>query len=238
MPLRAPGTGVATEPITRPSRNARDDVERHRHVLGPDRLGRVVADPVLAAHEQHPDLGRELRRGDGVVAAAAAELERALARLPGTHERAVPARSATWARRAGRRAGATRAPGPAVRRSRARPSRARRGRGRASRRPGGGRRTRPWSMPAITFPTFGSLWMRPTVAVRPSVSRASRSTSRTSSAAPASASRRRRMGVLPACPAIPVKTASPRLCAAIAVTMPTARSSSWSTGPCSMCTSR
>jgi hypothetical protein len=46
------------------------------------------------------------------------------------------------------------------------------------------------------------------------------------------------IGVVPACPASPVKVSANRDCPAIAVTTPKGRSSASSTGPCSMCTSR
>ena len=71
----------------------------------------------------------------------------------------------------------------------------------------------------------------------PGVSRQIRSTATTASDAAASASRRRFMGTVPACPALPMTSTRSRVAPAMEVTTPTGRFSASSTGPCSMCTS-
>ncbi len=78
----------------------------------------------------------------------------------------------------------------------------------------------------------------PTVATRPSVSRANRSAASTNSAAAASASWRMVIGVVPACAASPVNVTVKRDWPKIAVTTPRGTPSATSTGPCSMWTSR
>ena len=55
--------------------------------------------------------------------------------------------------------------------------------------------------------------------------------------APTSASRRMRIGTVPACPASPRAVTRMRLCPTMPVTMPSGRFEASSTGPCSICTS-
>ncbi len=64
-----------------------------------------------------------------------------------------------------------------------------------------------------------------------------RSIASTHSDAAANASRRRPIGTVPACPAMPVSSIWKRLPPLMAVTTPVARPSASSTGPCSMCNS-
>jgi len=77
----------------------------------------------------------------------------------------------------------------------------------------------------------------PTVATVPGRCCASRSTASVSSAAPAAASRRCPMGVVPAWQATPPYSPSHRRLPLMLVTTPSGRWARASTGPCSMCTS-
>ena len=203
-----------------------------------DRLGRVVADPVLAAHEQHRRPRTSARGRDGVVAGAAAELDRALARS--LHARASRSRTrgdiGTGGRSSRRRHSSSRPRRSAIARAAASSSSRARSRVASS-----------WwrtsyvtrVRPAITLPTFGSFSIHPTVAVSPSVARAEPldledELGGTGERVPAQAHRRvarvaghpREVG--------DVRGSAPRSPSRCRP----ARSSSWSTGPCSMCTSR
>ncbi len=72
----------------------------------------------------------------------------------------------------------------------------------------------------MTFGAPGATVSIPTVASKPGLRRARDSAKRINSAAPASASRRKAIGVVPAWPARPRKTSRPRVCPAIAETTP------------------
>ena len=92
--------------------------------------------------------------------------------------------------------------------------------------------------PGMTLQAPCGMPISPTVATSPGSSLAARSAASTNSAAAPSASRRRRIGVVPAWPAWPSKARLKRLWPAIAVTTPSGRPAASSTGPCSMWTSK
>ena len=89
----------------------------------------------------------------------------------------------------------------------------------------------------MTLVASGQTSNRPTVATRSASPRARASIASAISAAAVSASRRKRIGVAPACPATPSTPTSSRVAPLIAVTIPSGRPSASRIGPCSICAS-
>ena len=94
-----------------------------------------------------------------------------------------------------------------------------------------------WTWPGMTLVASGQTSKRPTVATRSASLRARASIASAISAAAVSASRRKAIGVAPACPATPSTPTSSRDAPLIAVTIPSGRPSASRIGPCSICAS-
>ena len=115
---------------------------------------------------------------------------------------------------------------------------ARRSRARGRRRPGGGCRASPRPGPGSRCRRRAGRRSRRRSPPGRACRWPARSAASTNSAAAASASRRRSIGVVPAWPAWPSKARLKRVWPAIAVTTPSGRPAASSTGPCSMWTSK
>ena len=179
------------------SRNLRPTSQRGLHIFFAHSFIGMVADAAGAAQKEHRR-GHARGHHHGVVAGAAGHALLGQPRLRSPRQDR-PSAAHPWARRVDPTGVCIAEPGRAAAAMASRLLEQRSPRRLCVRhRPRGARQGSHALRPRITLPAFGSTSTLPTVATSPSVCRASDSTATIHSAAPASASWRRCMGVVPA----------------------------------------